>query len=325
MAGNSYQSIISLENLLHTWERFLRGKRKKLDVMQFQLSLAENLAALHQDLRQKTYTHQGYLAFNVSDPKPRNIHKASVRDRVVHHLLYKELYPYFHERFIHDSYSCQVGKGVHRALDRFEQFARRVSKNNRRTCYVLKGDIRKFFASIDHEVLTAILERHVADPDIRWLLGRIIVSFDSGRTGVGLPLGNLTSQLLVNVYMHEFDRFVKQEVRVKYYIRYADDFVILSEDRAYLEDILPSLQAFLKGQLKLELHPNKVSLETYASGVDFLGWVHFPYHRQLRTATKRKILKNLEHFPKPETVQSYRGLMMHGSTYRIRKKAGLAS
>ena len=180
---------------------------------------------LFQDLKNKTYVHGPYLAFNVSDPKPRNIHKAVVRDRVVHHLLYKELYWYFHFRFIHDSYSCRVQKGTHRALDRFREFSRKVSKNHTRPCYVLKCDIKKFFASIDHEILTKVLERHIADPDIRWLINQVVSSFCTTSPTVGLPLGNLTSQLLVNIYMHEFDMFVKQELKVRYYIRYADDFV----------------------------------------------------------------------------------------------------
>jgi len=221
-----YESIITIENLLATWERFIRGKRKKKDVADFQLCLSDNLVQLYTELQNKTYEHGGYSAFNISDPKPRNIHKALVRDRVVHHLLYKELYQYFDNRFIFDSYSCRKYKGTHKALDRFKFFARKVSKNNTRICYVLKCDIRKFFASIDQEVLMKILERHIEDVDILWLIGQVVKSFHTTKIDVGLPLGNLTSQLLVNIYMHEFDMFVKQELRVKYYIRYADDFVV---------------------------------------------------------------------------------------------------
>src|SRR3989338_4730373 len=232
---HTYNSIITVENLLLTWERFLRGKKKKKDVIAFQAELSTNIASLYRDLKNKTYTHGPYSAFNISDPKPRNIHKASVRDRVVHHLLYKELYWYFHDRFIFDSYSCRKYKGTHRALDRFREFARKVSKNNTRSCYVLKGDIKKFFASIDHAILLGILERHIEDEEMRWLINQVIKSFHTTRECVGLPLGNLTSQLLVNIYMHEFDMYMKQELRIKHYIRYADDFVILSESKSFLK------------------------------------------------------------------------------------------
>jgi len=320
---HSYNSIITVENLLITWERFLRGKIKKKDVREFQAELATNIASLYSDLKNITYTHGPYSAFNVSDPKPRNIHKATVRDRVVHHLIYKELYWYFHFRFIYDSYSCRRNKGTHRALDRFRDFARKVSRNHTRTCFVLKCDIKKFFASVDHQILTKILERHIADPDILWLINQVVSSFHTTALGVGLPLGNLTSQLLVNAYMHELDMYIKQELKVKYYLRYADDFAILSDNRKYLEDVLPRLHIFLNEKLHLELHEHKVYIKTYDSGVDFLGWVHFPYHRQLRTTTKRKVMRMMKGYPKRETISSYRGLLGHGNTHRLQKRSNI--
>ncbi|MFA6385374.1 MAG: reverse transcriptase/maturase family protein [Candidatus Paceibacterota bacterium] len=320
MFVHKYNNIISIENLLMTWERFLRGKRKKKDVIIFQSKLSDNINDLYNLLQTRTYIHGEYSAFNVSDPKPRNIHKATVRDRLLHHLIYKELYPYFDTRFIYDSYSCRKNKGTHKALDRFRFFARKVSKNNTRTCYVLKGDIKKFFASINHDVLRSILGRHIENKEILWLINQVIKSFHTTNEGIGLPLGNLTSQLLVNIYMHEFDMFVKQELRVKYYIRYADDFAIFSDSNKYLEELLPKMEIFLNEKMKLKLHENKVYIKTYASGVDFLGWIHFPYHRQIRTSTKRKIIRKLKGYPKPETINSYHGLLGHGNTYKLRKK-----
>lgn len=291
--------------------------------MNFQGEFAENITLLYRELVMRTYAHGGYSAFNISDPKPRNIHKANVRDRLLHHLIYKELYAYFHQRFIYDSYSCRPNKGTHRALDRFKNFARKVSKNNTRTCYVLKCDVKKFFASIDHAILRNILARHIADAELRGLIDGVVSSFSSTAEGKGLPLGNLTSQLLVNVYMHEFDMYMKQGLRVKYYIRYADDFVIFSEDKSYLEELLLSIDAFLSEKLKLILHPDKVSIKTHASGVDFLGWVHFPHHRQIRTTTKRKVVRKLKGFPKQETMSSYRGLLSHGDTHKLARSLGL--
>lgn len=158
---------------------------------------------------------------------------------------------------------------------------------------------------------------------MRWLIRQVVKSFHTTRGGVGLPLGNLTSQLLVNIYMHEFDMFVKQELRVKYYIRYADDFAILSDDKTYLETMLSRIGDFLTDRLKLSLHEHKVYIKTFASGVDFLGWTHFQHHRKLRTTTKRKIIKKMKGYPKPETVNSYLGLLDHGNTYKIQKRLGL--
>lgn len=277
-----------------------------------------NIISLHNDLLYRKYKHSNYHAFNISDPKPRNIHKASVRDRLLHHALYRELYPFFDRTFIADSYSCRLGKGTHKAMQRFQAFSYTVSKNNTKTVWVLKCDIRKFFASVDQRVLIEIIKKYIPDEDIIALLSEIIRSFHSTKEGIGLPLGNLTSQLLVNIYMNEFDQFVKHKLKAKYYIRYADDFVFLSDDKEWLESILPQIASFLKERLSLSLHPNKVFIQTLASGVDFLGWVHFPNHRVVRTVTKRRMWKRLEETEgKEETVQSYLGLLSHGNARGI--------
>ena len=155
------------------------------------------------------------------------------------------LYPFFDRTFVSDSSSCRVGKGTHKALERFRTFAHIVSKNNTKTAWVLKCDIRKFFASIDQVTLLRILALYIPDKDIVSLMSKIIISFSSTGEGVGLPLGNLTSQLLVNVYMNEFDQFMKHKIKARYYIRYADDFVLFSEDRFWLESIIPRMTDFL--------------------------------------------------------------------------------
>ncbi|MCR4279304.1 MAG: reverse transcriptase/maturase family protein [Candidatus Zambryskibacteria bacterium] len=318
--NHSYDSIISVENLLEAWKEFVRWKRGKKDVQEFQLSLMDNILSLHADLSDRNYCHGGYHPFNISDPKPRNIHKATVRDRLLHHAVYRILYPYFDKRFIHDSYSCRLNKGTHRALNRFMDFGNRVSRNYTKQCWVLKCDVRKFFASVNHEILLQILAKYIQDKDTAGLLKIIITSFHSTGPGKGLPLGNLTSQLLVNIYMNEFDQFMKHKLKAKHYIRYADDFVILSSDKDCLCTVYQYIVHFLGNKLKLELHPDKVFIKTYASGVDFLGWVHFPDHRVLRTVTKRRMFKNLSKNFSEESRASYLGLLKHGNTQKLRKK-----
>ena len=316
--GHTYKDIISLENLLLAWKEFLKGKKSKKDVQEFQLRLTGNIFSLHQDLKNKTYQHEAYHAFNISDPKPRNIHKASVRDRLLHHAVYRIFYPFFDRVFIADSYSCRKWKGTHKAVNRFRTFVYKSSKNHTKTLWVLKCDIKKFFASIDHKILLDIVKKYVIDEDVLRLIEKIVRSFETS-PGKGLPLGNLTSQLLVNIYMNEFDQFVKHRLKTKYYIRYADDFVIMHQDKGVIMEILGKVGDFLEESLKLSLHPDKIFIKTIVSGVDFLGWVHFFDHRILRRTTRRRMVKALASSPTPETVASYLGMMGHGNTYKIRR------
>jgi len=311
--------MISTDNLLLAWQEFAKGKKSKPDVLNFSFNLIDDILQLHDDLANKIYQHGGYKDFYITDPKLRHIHKANVRDRLIHHAVYRQLYPFFAKTFITDSYSCQIGKGTHRAVNRFKYFARQASKNHSNTCWILKCDIRKFFENIDHAVLLKIFKEYIADKDIINLLVKIISSFEA-RTNKGLPLGNLTSQLFVNIYMNKFDQFVKHKIKAKYYIRYADDFVFFSDDKAIIEKFLLSADEFLRNELKLELHPNKVFVKTIASGVDFLGWINFPYHTVLRTKTKRRMLNRFRKNATPESLVSYLGLLSHGNTQGLRKR-----
>ncbi|MFH1193789.1 MAG: reverse transcriptase/maturase family protein [bacterium] len=332
--SHKFEDIISLDNLLSAWREFIVGKKSKKDVQDFSRDLFDNIVSLHNDLANKIYCHGDYESFYVNDPKRRHIHKASVRDRLLHHAVYRILYPFFDKKFISDSYSCRPDKGTHKAINRFRAIAYAVSKNHTRTCWVLKCDIRKFFASIGHKILIDILQKHIADENIIWLLKNIIGSFEieiasSASTpsrndgGIGLPLGNLTSQLFANVYMNEFDQWVKHRLKVKCYIRYADDFIFLSEERNYLELLIPVIGNFLKNRLKLFLHPDKVFIKTIASGVDFLGWVNFCDHRILRSVTKRRMFQRIGVCPINETLQSYLGLLKYGNAEKMRENLKL--
>lgn len=318
--SHTYVEIIAVSNLLAAWQEFRRGKRLKSDVLVFQSNLITNILALHQSLAEYSYRHSGYQAFNISDPKPRHIHKATVTDRLVHHAVYRVLYPSFDRLFIADSFSCRKGKGTFKALARFKVFGRKVSRNNTKTCWVLKGDIKQFFASINQSILLEILSKYISDQGILRLLKNIIESFPGTGEKVGLPLGNLTSQLLVNIYLNEFDQFVKHQLKVKYYVRYADDFVLFSSSKDYLAKLLPMLSEFLTAKLKLSLNPSKVTIKTLDCGIDFLGWVNFPNYLVLRTATKRRMFKRLLENHEETTVKSYLGLLSHGNTFKLQQQ-----
>ncbi len=302
--------------MLNAWGNFKCNKKAKKDVQVFERDLMKNILELYQVLKIKTYKHSNYTHFKINDPKPRDIHKASVRDRVVHHLLYEFLYPFFNNTFISDSYSCRLGKGTHKGLYKFRSYILKVSKNRTKQCFVLKCDIKKFFANIDQDILKEILRKKIKDQDLINLLDNIIDSFNQG-----LPLGNLTSQLLVNIYMNEFDQYVKHKLKVKYYIRYADDFVILSNDKLYLNNLITEIDRFLKEKLKLELHPKKVSIESIYNGVDFLGWIDFGSHRVLRNTTKKRMFRNLKNTNyKEESIASYMGMLKVGEGYKLSQK-----
>jgi len=317
---HKFENIVSLENLLEAWQEFLLGKNKRKDVQEFRINLMDNILKLHHNLVYHKYEHSGYKAFMVHDPKTRNIHKATVSDRLLHHAIYRQLYPFFDKTFIFDSYSCRLDKGAHRAINRFNRFFLKASRNNTKTCWVLKGDIKNFFASINHEILINILKDYISDENIIRLLTQVVNSFHV-ENGKGLPLGNLTSQLFANIYLNEFDRFVKHKIKAKFYIRYADDFVILSDDKGWLENQVFKIKEFLSSSLNLEIHPNKISIKTMASGVDFLGWVNFPDHHVLRQSTKKRMFRKLkENNYKEESYLSYLGMIKHGQSYKIKQE-----
>lgn len=306
--------------MFSAWEEFVVGKSNKNDIQIFALNLFDNVANLHDDLADKTYKHGGYYSFYINDPKRRHIHKADIRDRLLHRAIYRLLYPFFDRIFISDSYSCRLGRGVYKAIENFDVKSYRVSKNNSLTCWLLKCDIKKFFDSIDHKILFGILDEYIPDKNVMRLLAKVINSYHNElKNGVGLPLGNLTSQLFANVYMNVFDQWAKYKLKAKHYIRYADDFVIFSRDRKWLENVIEQIRDFLLEKLNLTLHPTKITLKTHASGVDFLGWVNFPDYKKLRNKTKQRMFKKLVDRPLPEILQSYLGLLGHGNTYKIKQ------
>jgi hypothetical protein len=312
--------------LFSAWREFKRGKTKKIDVQKFEFNLEDNLFHLHQELKNRVYQHSHYTAFIVCDPKLRRIHKANVRDRVLHHAIFRILYLIFDQHFVFDSYSCRTRKGTHRAVNRLEEFARKLSRNNSKNIFALKCDIRKFFDSIDQKILLKLIKNKIKDEEIIWLIETIVKSFPKG-----IPLGNVTSQLFANIYLNELDQFAKHSLKEKYYLRYCDDFIILAENKNHLENLISKIDYFLQSELKLNLHPNKVIIRKYRQGIDFLGFVVLPHHRVLRTKTKKRILKKIKRKQLElenniiseksfnQYLQSYLGILKHCDGYEIEK------
>ncbi len=273
----------------------------------FHYALERELCLLHEELAAKTYRPGPYRTFHIYEPKVRLISAAPYRDRVVHHAVTNILGPIFERSFHPNSYACRVGKGTHGAVDRCQQLARRYR-------YVLKADVKKFFPSMDHEILKAMVAGKIKDPDVLWLVGLLIDHghhkpdgqgrddaprlarraceqtelhwfpgddlFTPAERCRGMPLGNQTSQFLANVYLDPLDHFVTDRLGAGGYVRYVDDLLVFADDKAQLADVRDRISAFLAG-LRLRLHPTKSVVFPVADGIRFLGYRVFRTHRLL--------------------------------------------
>ncbi|MEK9184852.1 MAG: reverse transcriptase/maturase family protein, partial [Patescibacteria group bacterium] len=328
--SNDFYGVISIENLLHAWRKFSEGKRSNNEVAKFELHLEENLFSMHERLMDDVWKNDPYVRCRISDPKPRIIHIASVRDRVLFQAVYQKLYQIFDKTLIHDSYASRRSKGTHAGVRRFEIFSRKVSANYTQNAFVLKCDIRKFFDNIDHSILFSLISKRLKDEKLLVLIHKIIWSFET-TPNKGLPLGNVTSQIFSNIYLNKLDQFTKHTLKVKYYIRYCDDFVILNRSSNVLKVLIEKIRDFLRIELLLELHPRKVTIRKLQQGNDFLGYVSLPYYRILRTKTKRRMLKQLIMLAKSikskndflsalPVIQSYLGMLSHCQSFKIKRE-----
>lgn len=331
-----FNKIISLDNLFNSWDEFKIDKRNKPDVLKFEWQLERNIFDLHDALRNKCYHHSPYSTFYIQDPKQRRISKARVCDRILHHAIFTILNPLFEPTFISHSFSCRVNKGTHKGVQALAKFLRKESRNNTRECYALKCDVQKFFNSVNHKILIEILCKKIKDKNTIWLLEEIISSYSSEKSDIfnqrGIPIGNLTSQMFANVYMNELDLFVKQKLKVKNYVRYTDDFIIVSSDKDYLKTMVKKIDDFLKKELNLNLHPNKIYIRKYFQGIDFLGYIIFPNHILVRHKTKKRILKKVQTLFKDyanrnvtkeyldSAFYSYLGVLSHANAFKLTQK-----
>ena len=291
------------------------------DVQAFAFNLEANIFNLHQELLEKRWQPDPYQAFYVRDPKLRHIHKASVRDRVLYHAVFRVLYPIFDPLFIHDSYSCRQGKGTHSGVRQLERYMRKASGNYQHPFYALKCDVKKFFDSIPHSILLRLIQKRIDDTETIALIRQIIWSFHK-TPGCGLPLGNVTSQLFANIYLNELDQFVKHRLKIHYYLRYCDDFIILGNTSSALVALVPVVRSFLLDSLRLTLHPKKISIRKISTGVDFLGYVVLPHYRVVRTTTRKRIFRKLSIHSKAKkaSMDSYVGITTHAKGYLIKQR-----
>jgi len=319
-----YQKITSIENLLIAWGEFVKNKKNKSDVRNFARHLFQNIFSLHNDLSNFSYRHASYEQFKVYDPKLRIIHKPVVRDRLLHHAIYRYLQPIFDKTFIFDSYSCRKNKGTHKAFRRLVFLTRKISQNYTMPCWALKCDIKKFFASVDHEILIKLLRNRIDDEKLMTLLENIICSYQAD-LGMGIPLGNLTSQLFANIYMDRLDKFVKHKLKTKHYFRYADDFILLGSDYSQLIGLLVKINRFLKENLKLKIHPDKIFLRKIQWGIDAVGYINLPYYNLPRPRTVKRmfkkiaIAKSISAGNLNASVQSYLGYLKHANAFNLSK------
>ncbi|MDD3006940.1 MAG: reverse transcriptase/maturase family protein [Candidatus Pacebacteria bacterium] len=306
---NLYEEICSFENLHLAYLKARKGKRYRNEILEFSYNLEENLLKLQTELRNQTYKHGSYREFIVCDSKKRLIKAAPFRDRVVHHALCNIIEPIFEKGFIYDSYACREGKGTHKAIKRVERFWQSAEDSrglDEKDLYCLQCDVSKYFDSIDHKTLLAIIKRKIIDGRTLCLIEKIINSdwhkkvfenlFEFRFSGI--PIGNLTSQLFANIYLNELDRFVKHSLREKFYVRYMDDFLILSFDKRKLQHLKKVIKEFLTDCLALTLHPKKANIFPISKGIDFLGYRIFRQYKLLRKSTVRRFVKRTKRFRK---------------------------
>jgi len=334
MRRDLWQELCGYENLFLAFRKARRHKTLKPYVLNFEKSLKENLLSLRTELFLHSYKPEPLKTFIIRDPKTRKISKSEFKDRVVHHALCNIIEPIFEKLFVYDSYANRKGKGTIKALKRFDYFKRKASKNNTGNCFVLKCDIKHYFQTVNHEILLNIIRQKIKDKKIIWLINTILQNhkIGGGRDGIGMPLGNLTSQFFANVYLNELDYFVKHELKAKYYIRYVDDFVILDKDYKNLEKYKEAINKFLTGYLKIELHPSKSKIIKLDKGLNLLGFRVFYYHKLLRKANKRKFErqfkeklelyknKNISREDFAQSLQGWLGYAMWANTYKLRNK-----
>jgi retron-type reverse transcriptase len=333
-----YEKICSTENLHLAFRKAKKGKTKKFYVIEFEQNLEKNLILLQRELLFLTYKPKPLKCFIIRDPKTRKIHASKFIDRIVHHAIVNILEPLFEKVFIYDSFASRKSKGTHSAINRFEEFMKKVSRNGRLVKnatndnqiqgYCLKADIKSYFDNVDRQLLMEIIRKKIDDEKVIWLIRQVLDNFRYRIKGKGMTLGNFTSQFFANVYLNELDYFVKHKLKVRYYIRYVDDFVILHRNKKRLSYYKREIDTFLVHNLKIGLHPDKSKIIALRNGITFLGYRIFYHYRLLIKRNVRLIKKKIFLFKNKEISQEkfkdclkgWEGYAKWANSYKLRRK-----
>ena len=309
--GNLYHQITSMDNLVLADEKAQKGKSGQYGVNIHNRNKEANLLRLQDMLMSKTYQTSNYDIFNVYEPKERIVYRLPYfPDRITHHAIMNVLEPIFVSTFTADTYSCIKGRGIHKLLGNL----RIDLKDSRSTRYCLKFDITKFYPTIDHDTLKALLRRKFKYEELLWILDEIIDS------APGLPIGNYLSQYLANFYLTYFDHWVKEKLKVQHYYRYADDMVILAPDKENLHKVIHQCKAYLADNLKLEVKGNHQIFPVESRGIDFVGYVFYHHHIRIRKQIKKNFARKLASNPNHSSTASYLGWLGHANARHLTKK-----
>lgn len=323
---NVFDEKLNFENLLSAHDRASKGKRNKKEIILFEMDLETNIIKILNEIKKGVYKFGKYRTFMVYEPKERIIKSLPYRDRIVHQWYVEEfIKPYFLPRFINDTYACLNNRGTHKAVNVTQKYMKKMSKEGK--YYVLKCDIKKYFYSINKEILYKILSKYISD---KKLLEFTKVILDDGEK-IGISIGNYTSQFFANIYLNELDHYVKDCLKIKYYVRYMDDFIILIRTKAEAKILKDKISLFLKENLNLELNKkSKYFLNTL--GIDFCGYIIHEKFILIRKRSKQKINKNIKKWNKlyennildvyKTRIQfnSWLAHIKHACTYKLRKK-----
>lgn len=309
--NNLFDKIISIENLNQAEIKARKGKSKQYGVTVFDKSPKENISRLYQMLLEKQYKTSEYTTFKIFEPKERLVFRLPYfPDRITHHAVMNILEPIFNKLFTADTYSCIKGRGIHGAANNLKI----ALKDQENTKYCLKLDIVKFYPNVDHEVLKNLLRKKFKDQDLLWLLDEIIDSAD------GIPIGNYLSQYFANFYLTYFDHWIKETIQVKYYFRYADDIIILSNNKPHLHELLAEIKRYLNDNLKLQIKGNYQIFPVESRGIDFVGYVFYHTHTRLRKSIKKRFAKAVSKTKNKATIASYNGWAKHCNSKHLLKK-----
>jgi hypothetical protein len=299
--GYLFEQIISIENL--QLANKIAKKKKSRQSIKYQINLEQNLLKLQQSLRDENYTTSEYNNFTIYEPKQRIVSALKYEDRIVHNAIINVIGTIFIKNFISQTFSCIKGRGILKGLNTLKHYL----KDEKNTKYSLKLDVKKFYPNVSHHVLKQQLRTKFKDEKLLRLLDNTVDSFPQG-----VPLGNLTSQYFGNFYLSKFDHWLKEVKKVKYYLRYSDDIVILHSDKQYLHDLRKEIQKYLKDNLKLELSKYQV-FPVKARGIDYLGYVTYHSHCKIRKSIKLRMIKSLN-------KDRYYSWLKHGNCKQLIKK-----